>query len=103
MTPRQQRRFRQQFAAQVEQERNGKPVDPEIAARMTKPKVDQPLWQVIATRRDGGGQLAVGPMMLKPYAEEFAAVINRYIIDGKEKIWSNAVVAPMTPISAGVH
>lgn len=101
MTPRQQRRFRQQFAAQVNEERNGKPIDGEMAARMTRPKNEQPLFQVIVTRREDGGQLAIGPMMGKVYCEELAATINRYVIDGKEKIWSNAAVAPTNPISTG--
>ena len=103
MTPRQQRRFRRQFEAQVERERNGAPVPPEIAARMTKPKVVDPLFQVVVTVRDTGKLLAVAPMMLKPYAEEMAATINRFIIAGQEKTWTNAAVVPLTPISAGVH
>lgn len=70
---------------------------------MTRPKTDQTLFQVVATVRETGRAIAVGPMMLKPYAEEFAAVINKTIIDGKERTWSNAAVAPMTPISAGAH
>lgn len=103
MTPRQQRRFRKLFAAQVEEERNGKPLHPELLAQMTKPKLEQSLFQVIATVKDTRRQIPVGPMMVKSVAEDLAAVINRCIIDGKEKLWSNAVVAPMTPISAGVN
>lgn len=102
MTPRQKRRFLRQFQAQVEQERNGKPVDPEIAARMTKPKDPDQLWQVMATLRESGKQIAVGPMMLRPYAEELAATINRFVIEGKERVWSNASVVPLTPIIQGV-
>jgi hypothetical protein len=102
MTPRQQKRFRKQFAAQVEEERNGKPIDPEVAARMTKPKPVEPLHQVVATVKETGEKIAVGPMVVRPVAEEFCATINRFIIDGKEKTWSDAVVVPMTPISAGV-
>ena len=103
MTPRQQKRFRKQFAAQVEEERNGKPIDPEVAARMTKPKPVEPLYQVVATVKQTGEKIPVGPMIIKPVAEDFAATINRFIVDGKEKTWSNAVVVPMTPLSAGVN
>ncbi len=102
MTPRQQKAFRKAFAAQVEQERNGAPIPHEVAALMTKPKAVEQLWQVVATTREGG-LLSVAPMMGKPYADEMASTINRYISEGKEKDWINAVVVPMTPISAGVH
>lgn len=103
MTPRQQRRFRKQFQAQVEAERNGAPADPELAARLTKPKQPDWLHQVVVTVKDSGRMLPVGPMMLKPYAEELASVINRFVAEGKERTWSSAAVVPMTPISAGVH
>lgn len=69
---------------------------------MTKPKVVEPLYQVVATTREGG-LLPVAPMMGKPYADEMASTINRFIVEGKEKDWTNAVVVPMTPISAGVN
>ena len=103
MTRRQQKAFRKQFDKQVEEERNGAPIPGDIAARMTKVKEPDPLYQAVVTVKNSGRKIAVGPMMLKPYAEELVSTINRHIIDGKEKLWSNADVAPMTPISAGAH
>jgi hypothetical protein len=103
MTPRQKRRFLKQFQAQVEAERNGAPIPGDVLERMTKPKQPEPLHQVMVTVKDSRRMLPVGPMMLRPYADELAATINRFVIDGHERMWSSAAVVPMTPITAGEH
>ena len=102
MTPRQKRRFMRQFNAQVERERNGAPVDGEVAARMTAPKGIDPMFQVVVTTKDGR-MLPVGPMWLRPCAEEFAATVNRFVAEGKERTWTSAAVVPLTPLPAGAN
>lgn len=99
MTPRQKRRFMKQFQSQVDQERNGKPIDGEVAARMTKPIMEQELFQVIVTNREGKKMLPIAPMMGKQHAEALAEQINKFVLEGKERVWSNADVVPMTLIA----
>lgn len=101
MTRRQQRRFKQMFDRQVEQERNGKPVDPEIAALMTKPITEQTLFQVVVTERESKRLVTIGPKMGKPYTEALAETINKAVLAGQERVWSNAAVVPMTLIAQG--
>jgi len=103
MTSREKRRFREQFAAQVEQERNGAPVPGEIAALMTKPKLPEPLYQVVVTVAETGALLPVGPAMMRDACGMFAEAVNKQVALGRERIWKNAAVIPLTPISTGVH
>lgn len=103
MTSRQKRRFRQQFAAQVEQERNGAPIPGEIAALMTRPKRPDALYQVIVTVAETGALLPVGPAMMRDACGMFAEAVNRQVAAGRERVWTNAAVVPLTPISTGVH
>ena len=98
MTRRERRRFKTQWDAQVEQERNGAPVPGEIAEQMTKPRVEA-LHQVVVTKRDGT-PLAVGPMMIQDAAGMFAEAINRQVALGREKTWTNAIVVPCAPLHA---
>ena len=103
MTARQKKRFLKQFQSQVEQERNGAPVPGEIAARMTKDKVDEPQWQVMATLREPKGKMvAVGPKWKRDAADNLAATINQMVALGQEKHWINAVAVPLVPVSEGV-
>lgn len=103
MTPRQQRRFLKQFRQQVEEERNGKPIDGDVAAKMTKPKEETILHQVMITVRDTGKKIPLGPKMLKDACGLIAEAVNKQIIQGQRRDWSVAEVVPLTPISTGVH
>jgi hypothetical protein len=103
MTPRQQRRFREQFRKQVEQERNGAPIPPEIAALMTKPKEQEILHQIVVTVRATKKKVALGPMMSKDACGLSAEAINRQITLGQRWDWIHAEIVPMTPISQGAH
>jgi len=103
MTSREKRRFREKFAAQVEQERNGAPIPGEIAALMTKPKLPDALHQVVVTLAGSGALLPVGPAMNRDACGMFAEAVNRQIAVGRERVWKNAAVVPLTPISSGVH
>lgn len=105
MNRRQRRAFMAQFDTQMEQERNGAPIPPDIAARMTQPKPQQMLYQVLVDHLHEDGtrkMLAVGPAMIREACEMFAETINRYVSDGKEKTWANARVMACTPLQ-GVH
>ena len=101
MTSRERRAFMKRWETQRNEERNGAPVPPEIAARMTKPKSDL-LYQVVVETR-GAGMLPVGPMLIKAAADQFRAAIAGQVALGKEKHWFNPTVVPCMPISQGVH
>lgn len=103
MTPRQQRRFREQFRRQVEQERNGAPIPGDVAALMTKPKDPVILHQVMITVRGTGKKVALGPKMLKDACGLIAEAVNKQILSGQRRDWSVAEVVPLTPIATGVH
>ncbi len=105
MTPRQQRRFRKQFAHQVEQERNGAPVAGEVAARMTKAKPADILWQVNVTKPGGGDIIPLGPRFAaKDAAGMLCEAINMQILLGRERSFTKAEVVPLTLISSqGAH
>ena len=73
-----------QFQSQVEQERNGAPVPPEIAARMTKPKPQQVLHQVVVDwkNEDGSTELMpVFPAVIEDCAQMFMRAIEPWIIE----------------------
>lgn len=101
---RRERRMREQFRSQVEQEANGKPVDPWIAERMTKPRIsDEPLFQVMVTERETKQLVRISPMMNRDACGMIAEAANKAILSGHRTEWMNAEVYPMTPISTGVH
>ena len=103
MTARQKRRFMKRFEAQVEQERNGAPIPPEIAARMTKPKEESPLWQVVVEGKLKTGLRPMGPRWeRRDAAEMLASEINRCVAAGLERTFTKAMVVPLTQLSAGV-
>lgn len=101
MNRREKRRFKAQWDSQIEQERNGAPIPGEIAARMTKPKEQEALFQVTVENRQGR-LLPVGPMVVRQVADEFRAAINTQIALGQEKMWRNPIVVPCTLISQGI-
>lgn len=103
MTPRQKRRFREQFRKQVEEERNGAPIPGDVAALMTKPKEQVILHQVMITVRGSGKKVPLGPRMSKDACGICAEAVNKQIISGQRRDWSVAEVVPLTPISTGAH
>lgn len=86
----------------IQEEANGKPIDPETAARMTQPKPDTVLWQVMVTDRDRG-LIPMGPMMNKDACGMMAEAVNRQITQTGRRDWTKAEIYPMTPIATGVH
>ena len=100
---RRERRMREAYRSLLEQERNGKPIDPEIAARMTKPKMAEMLHQVMVTVRETGRLVPMGPMTAEVVCRDWAADVNKQIAEGQRRDWTKAEVFPMTPISQGAH
>lgn len=87
-----------QYESQIEQERNGAPIPADIAARMTKPRVLQPLFQVhadVKNRQDRVETLAVGPKIGLDAAEEILIAVNGQIALGKLPGWRNARLEPV--------
>lgn len=101
MTPREQRRFRKQFTAQVEQERNGAPIPGDVAERMTKPKPATVLYQVNVTLKSDRSVHPFGPMMIHDAAGLFCEAINQQILLGNERAFTNATVVPLSIIGSG--
>lgn len=99
MTSAQRRAFRRQWEAQLNEERNGAPIPPEIAARMTQEKPLERLFQVVVERPLPLAPLAVGPCVIREVADELAATINACVAAGREKHWRNATVVAVV----GVH
>lgn len=96
-----QSRMREQFRSQVEQERNGAPIPPEIAALMTKPKPPDQLWQVMVTVNGSGNRVPLGPMMCADACGQAVEAVNRQITTGQRRDWTKAEAYPMTPILNG--
>lgn len=93
MNRRQRRAFRRQWDKQINEERNGAPIPPEIAERMTKP-IERILYQVVVTKTADHKPLRVGPAMIRDAAEMLAEAINKAVAAGQERTWSDATVAP---------
>jgi hypothetical protein len=103
MTPRQKRRFLNQFRKQVEEERNGAPIPGDVAARMTKPKEPDILHQIVVTVRESGRKVPLGPKMCAEALGQAVEAINKQIIQGQRRDWIHAEIVPLTPVSLGVH
>jgi hypothetical protein len=101
MMKRSERRLREQLRSQLEQERNGKPIDPQMRVRMTKPKDPEQLYQVMVMVRATKQMVPLGPMMNKDACGISAEAVNRQILTSGRFDWSKAEVVPMTPISQG--
>lgn len=97
-----QKAFREQFRSQVEQERNGAPIPPEIAALMTKPKGEDVLFQVGVTVRATRKVFFLGPKMNEDACRQIASDVNTQIIQGQRRDWTFADAYPLTPIHQGV-
>lgn len=91
---RQSRRIIRQLESQVEQERNGAPIPPEIAARLTREAEAQSLCQVWVERRNGKPPIPFGPKMMKDACEMLSIAINQQIALGREKLIANPTIHP---------
>ncbi len=89
------RRFSRQLAEQTERERNGEPIHPAIAARMTKPKLRDPLFQVFVDLKGNRRSLAVSPKAGKEFCEIVMQNLNAQICLGKIKAFGNARIEPV--------
>jgi hypothetical protein len=87
MTPRQQRRLLKRYENQLRLERNGAPIPPEIAAKMTKAE-EATLYQCMVQTRDNR-IVAVGPKGARDFCEQFLFAILGNIASGKERDWFN--------------
>lgn len=79
---------------QMEREARGEPIDPEIAARMTKPKEPERLYQVHVDVKGAKRPLPVGPKIGRDAAEMILAAVNGQICLGKLPAWGNARLEP---------
>lgn len=87
----------------IQEEANGKPIDPETRERMTKPADAEMLWQVMVTERDTGDLVPMGPMMNRDACGMMVEAVNRQIATVGRRDWTKAEAYPMTPISTGVN
>jgi len=94
-----QRKLREDYRSLLEQERNGRPIDPEMAARMTQQKEPEPLFQVGVTVRETGKVVFLGPMMCADACGQMVEAVNRQILTQGRRDWTKAEAYPMTPIS----
>lgn len=104
MTSRQKRALQRQFESQVNEERNGAPVPPQVAARMTKPKPTQLMYQVAVdwVNEDGSKEIvAASPAVdQKDCADMFCAMIESQL--GRLPMMKNPRVLPLFAASQGV-
>lgn len=89
--------YQQLLRTAQEQEANGKPIDPEIAERMTKPN-DEQLYQVVVKDNSPLGFFHASPIMGKDACGSIAETINRQVIAGKRPTWGMAEVMPVQRI-----
>jgi hypothetical protein len=92
------RAYQAQLRSQMTEEANGRPVDPEVAARMTKPKEDEQLFQVMVPDKTTGADFHASPMMSQEACGLIAETINRQVLAGKRKNWGLASVMPVQRI-----
>lgn len=89
--------YREAMRSEMEQEANGRPIHPEIAAKMTKEQKEQ-LFQVVVPDKSTGGFFHASPMMGKEACGTIAETINRQVIKGKRPNWGMAEVHPVQRI-----
>ena len=97
------REYQEAMRARMEREANGEPTPPEIAEKMTKPKEQDALWQVMVTVRKSKKLVPLGPMMCADACGLSVAAINKQILSGQRWDWLKAEAYPMTPISEGAN
>lgn len=85
---------------QDERYARGEPINGELAARMTKPKAADKLFQVFVDIRGETGSHPVSPRFAGSAGEEACGqileVVNAQICLGKLKGWGNARIEPIT-------
>ncbi len=92
------RAYRAQLQSQIEQERNGMPIPPDIAASMTQPRKMEALFQIGVTLKDTGAVRFLGPMMSAEALGPAIEAINRQILTGARDDWTHAEAYPMSRI-----
>lgn len=96
------RTYQEQLRSQMTEEANGKPVAPEVAARMTAPKEPEQLYQVMVPDKITGKPFQASPMMNQQACGVIAETINRQVIAGQRKNWGMAEVVPLQRIEGAM-
>lgn len=89
--------YQEALRSEMEQEANGRPTPPEIAAKMTKEQKEQ-LFQVVVPDNSTGEFFHASPMMNRDACGSIAETINRQVIAGKRPNWGMAEVLPVQRI-----
>jgi hypothetical protein len=72
------------------------PIPAEIEARLTKPKTVSGLYQVQVLTVDGNRLVRPFPKVIQAVAEELCAAIKIQIAAGKERLWKEPHVVPVS-------
>ena len=88
--------YQEAMRTEMQEEANGRPTHPEIAAKMTKEKKEQ-LFQVMVPDK-GGAMFHASPMMSRDACGAIAETINRQVVAGKRPNWGMAEVLPVQRI-----
>jgi hypothetical protein len=99
------RHFQRLLESEIEQERNGRPIRPELAAHMTKPLSDTfALYQVAVdwTNEDGTREIVAASPSFgeRAYADHFCSLIEQQLAAGRLTMMRNPRVVPLLQ---GVH
>lgn len=89
--------YQEAMRTEMNEEANGRPIHPEVAAKMTKEKKEQ-LFQVMVPDKVTGSMFHASPMMGKDACGSIAETINRQVIAGKRPNWGMAEVFPVQRI-----
>jgi hypothetical protein len=92
MNRKQRRKWEARVAKALEEDRNGSPIHPEIAARMTKPKVMDALYRVHVDTREEE-DVAISPAFERLGAEMALDAITKCIARGDLPWATNAHLA----------
>lgn len=87
------RSYETQLRSQMTEEANGRPIDPDVAEKMTTPRTER-LFQVMVPDKTTGGMFHASPMMDAEACGAIAETINRQVIAGQRKNWGMAEVRP---------
>lgn len=86
--------YQEAMRSEMQEEANGRPIHPDIAAKMTKEQKEQ-LFQVVVSDKSTGGFFHASPMMNRDACGAIAETINRQVIAGKRPSWGMAEVLPV--------
>lgn len=89
--------YQEAMRTEMQEEANGRPIHPEIAAKMTKEQKEQ-LFQVMVPDKVSGSVFHASPMMGRDACGAIAETINRQVIAGKRPNWGLAEVFPVQRI-----